>query len=637
MKKRFLTISAVIALCLPTFAATNMCVKQQNGEIVKFNVDKVVEVYYEAFDPNQVVDESETPLKFRVLSDNTVEVKSGSYDDLTEIVVPAKVMIQGKEYTVTGIGEDAFYWCSDLKSVSLPSTITTIGAYAFYDCTGITYFDIPESVTTIGTKAFMACYGLKNITIPASVKTIGTNAFADCKNLSAINASSDNSNFSSKDGVLYNKDLTKIICVPEAISGKFAIPTTVTSIENYAFYGCKSLTSIDIPEGLTTIKESAFENCNGLTSVKLPSSITEIQESAFYSCENLESINIPDGLTEIADYAFDDCSSLKNIEIPSTVTRIGEYAFAHCYEFTDITLPESITSIGESAFYDCKNLESINIPSGITSISEDLFYDCSSLNNIKLHDKITAINDYAFYGCSSLTSIEIPSSVKTIGYKAFKDCVELKSIEIPASVSELREQAFYGCSYDLDIKISSENPYISYENSILFNKNMTELKYAIKDIIGSYDVPETVTSIGRNAFYGTKVTSVSIPAATKSIEYSAFYACEKLTSINVDSDNTQYSSEDGVLYNKSKTKIIRVPSAVTDPFTILPTVTSIGEYAFYGCLSLTSLEIPSSVTTFGDYAFSGCYYLNVTVNNSQSNLNLGWGVFSSCKSVKYAE
>lgn len=98
MKKRFLTISAVIALCLPTFAATNMCVKQQNGEIVKFNVDKVVEVYYEAFDPNQVVDESETPLKFRVLSDNTVEVAESYSYDFTEVAVPAKVLIGGKEY-----------------------------------------------------------------------------------------------------------------------------------------------------------------------------------------------------------------------------------------------------------------------------------------------------------------------------------------------------------------------------------------------------------------------------------------------------------------------------------------------------------------------------------------------------------
>ena len=221
------------------------------------------------------------------------------------------------------------------------------------------------------------------------------------------------------------------VTIPDTIEGK-----KVTSIEYKAFYGCRSLTSINIPEGVTSIGDWVFFGCSSITSINIPEGVTSIGVQAFYGCSSLTSINIPEGATSIGDYAFSECRSLRSINIPNSVASIGDGAFDRCSSMTSINIPEGATSIGDFAFSGCSSLTSINIPEGVTSIGMEAFYECSGLINIKIPEGITSIGSRAFYGCSSLTSVNIPEGVTSIGSVAFMDvnyiiCSSSMQIQLP--------------------------------------------------------------------------------------------------------------------------------------------------------------------------------------------------------------
>ena len=526
------------------------------------------------------------------------EIKgNNAYNPISNIKNVKSVVI---ENGVTSIGGSAFYGCSSLTSIEIPSSVTSIGDRAFYGCSSLTSIEIPNSVTSIGNSAFYGCSKLTSIEIPEGVTSIGYEVFGDCSSLTSIEIPSSVTSIGNR-AFYYCSSLTSI-----------EIPSSVTSIGNYAFGGCSSLTSIEIPSSVTSIGYSAFAGCSSLTSIEIPNSVTSIGNGAFYSCSSLTSINIPEGVTSIRASAFWGCSSLTNIEIPSSVTSIGNNAFRECRSLTSIEIPNSVTSIGNSAFYSCSSLTSIEIPNSVTSIENYAFQYCSSLTSINVEENnqsycsedgvlfnkdkteliqylskkankqyvipssVTSIGDRAFYRCSSLTSIEIPSSVTSIGNYAFSDCSQLTSIEIPSSVTSIGDSAFYGC------------------------RSLT-----------SIEIPSGVTSIGDYAFSG----------------------CSSLTGINVDENNQNYCSEDGVLFNKDKTKLIRYPSKNSDKQYVIPSsVTSIGDGAFLGCSSLTSIEIPEEVTSIRDYTFSGCGSLK-NIDIPSSVMSIGIATFLNCYSL----
>ena len=223
------------------------------------------------------------------------------------------------------------------------------------------------------------------------------------------------------------------------------IENGVTSIGDYAFKDCRSLTSITIQEGVTSIGAGAFWGCSNLTSIEIPSSVTSIGDSVFRECSSLTSINIPEGVMSIGEYAFSNCSSLTSIEISSSVTSIGNGAFGNCRSLTSIEIPNSVTSIGNYAFYSCSSLTSIEIPEGVTSIRDGAFWSCRSLTSINIPEGVTSIGNNAFCGCSSLTSINIPEGVTSIRDSAFWGCSSLTNIEIPSSVTSIGDSAFISC------------------------------------------------------------------------------------------------------------------------------------------------------------------------------------------------
>ena len=217
-------------------------------------------------------------------------------------------------------------------------------------------------------------------------------------------------------------------------------------IGQYAFYGCSSLTSVNIPSSVTSIGWRAFESCSSLTSVNIPSGVTEIGVYTFSGCRSLTSVNIPSSVTVIGGRAFSDCSSLTNINIPSSVKWIGESTFSGCSSLTSVNIPSSVTVIGGYAFSGCSSLTSVNIPSSVTEIRESTFSDCSSLTSVNIPSSVTEIREYAFDGCSSLISVKIPSSVTSIGGSAFSGCSGLRSIYVYAeTVPSTVAGAFEGC------------------------------------------------------------------------------------------------------------------------------------------------------------------------------------------------
>ena len=363
------------------------------------------------------------------------------------------------------------------------------------------------------------------------------------------------------------------ITIPSEIDGK-----PVTSIGGDAFRDCTGLTSITIPNSVTSIGGEAFRGCTGLTSITIPNSVTSIGTWAFAYCTGLTSITIPNSVTSIGVGAFEGCNGLTSITIPNSVTSISNWAFDGCTGLTSINVANenNYYSSNNGVLFNKKKTELIRYPEG------------KSQTSYTIPDSVTSIGYGAFYGCTGLTSITIPDSVTSIGDFAFYRCSSLTSITIPNSVTSIGERAFWGCTGLTNITI-----------------------------------PNSVTSIGDFAFWGcTGLTNITIPNSVTSIGYEAFNGCTGLTSINVASGNNYYSGNNGILFNKKKTELIRYPEGKSQTsYTIPNSVTSIGSAAFYDCTGLTSITIPNSVTSIGGSAFWGCTGLtSITIPDSVTSI-----------------
>jgi len=207
-------------------------------------------------------------------------------------------------YPVTGVGDMAFFKSTNLTSVTVPNSATSIGGYAFFLCTSLANVTIPNGVTTIGTYAFWRCDSLPSVTIPKSVTTIGDRAFTECTNLTEIMVAAQNPAYSSVGGVLYDKSQTTLIVCPAGIVGTHTIPNSVTSIKDYSFYHCDSLTNVTIGNSVTSIGEGAFWVCTSLTNVTLPNSVTSIGYGAFYACTKLRNLLFQGNAPSLGDDVF---------------------------------------------------------------------------------------------------------------------------------------------------------------------------------------------------------------------------------------------------------------------------------------------------------------------------------------------
>ena len=396
MKKLFLS---TLLLALPLLASAYSC--QVDG--IYYNLipkGNVAEVTYQKFESDYYSD------------------YSGS------VVIPEKFTYEGVEYSVTTIGNFAFFRCSGLTSVTIPNSVTFIGDDAFFRCSGLTSVTIPNSVTSIGNSAFSRCNSLTSVTIPNSV----------------------------------------------------------TSIGNYAFQGCTGLTSVTIANSVTSIGESSFSQCSGLISVTIPNSVTCIGRSAFEGCSGLISVTIPNSVTTIENYAFQECTGLTSVTIPNSVTYISNYAFYGCTGLTSVTIGSGVKYIYGQAFAECNKLEEVyclaeNVPSTNTDAFEKsypeymtLYVPASSLNAYKTKEPWSLFGTIkAISGSGEEPEEPTKCATPTISYadKRLTFSCETEGVEYVSEIKDVDIKKFYDSSINLSAtyEISVYATKSGYENS----------------------------------------------------------------------------------------------------------------------------------------------------------------------------
>ena len=566
--------------------------------------------------PNTPVDSPELQyFDFEVIAKDKVKITK-CHLDWQEVEIPASVVSNGHKFIVVELAANLFRNNHTLQKITIPNTIVRIGEAAFYDCNPHVYFQgditdwcaidfadwssnpisskekefyinncpfdvdlrIPNGTKKIGNYAFRNLEKLRSVTIPNSVTTIGKFAFRYCLSLTSINVSANNSNYSSVDGVLFNKDKTMLITCPEGKSGIYTIPNSVTSIGYCALIDCSKLTSVTIPNSVTNIGEAAFSGCSSLTSVH----IADIEAWCKITFANAG-----------ANPLF------------AHVSREDENLYLNGEILTDLVIPNSVTSIGNYAFIDYSKLTSVTIPNNVTHIGVSAFYRCSSLASVTIGNNVTSIGEAAFSGCSSLTSLTIPSGVTAVGNNTFNNLPALQSIVLysaPKNMLFSQCPALTHITWNVKSGVDLQKPFNEIKNQIL-----------------SFTIGEDVEYLSSNICDGmTNLESIVIPANIKQIGSHAFANCNKLTLVTWNATNSKIG--DAIFQNTaSKIKFFNFGESVN----IIP------DFLCDGMSNLTSITIPKDVKVIGKNVFRYCRNLTSVIWNAENCEPTMWGEYQN--------
>lgn len=412
---------------------------------------------------------------------------------------------------VTAFAEDPEWSCGATDS----DTVTA----RFESASGTLTFSGEGAMKNYHTMHFVAPWKeisnqIKKIVIENGVTSIGSNAFYQCSDMQATLDLSDAKALTSiGDNAFYG-------C--KKLTGSLKIPDSVTKIGAEAFLDCNNLSgNFELPEGLQSVGNDAFYNCYNLTGgLKLPDTVTSIGTGAFYNCAKLDGyLVLSSSLTKIPKIAFNNCVNLKvkdKLVIPSSVTVIEDAAFARCSSLTgDLEIPDTVTSIGNNAFYGCSSLNGyLTLPSQLTVIPSCAFWNCSQLKvhgGLKIPENVKSIGWGAFRGCAQLKgSLTLPKDIKSIGRQAFYDCTGLTgTFKIPDTVTEIEQETFYHCGLDF-----------------IFPSNVTSIGLRAFDACvnfkgdeeGNFMIPETVQTVGEDAFKRAGIKRLFLPQNLQNIQ-----------------------------------------------------------------------------------------------------------------------
>ena len=580
-------------------------------------------------------------LQYEITSSNTVQVvHSEDYKNLTGIVIPETIEIDGKTYTVTSIGGSAFSGCASLKTIAIPNTVTTISGSAFQNCRSLNSITLPQHLTEIGQLAFGNCVNLSSIIIPISVTKIGISAFFGCSGVT-IYCEADSkpggwsNNWNSGNTVVWgygsgSKTWTVTLSANNAAYGSVSgggsvtdgttITITATPADGYYFVkwsnGLTSgKTTITVTSDTTLVAEFAEFGVSSLQYKVTGDNTVEVVRADYY--KDLTYVVIPetveiDGktykVTRIGNSAFESCSRLTFVSIPNSVSSIGEYAFSYTY-MTSLDIPNSVTEIGDGAFGMIKNVvyngKATGSPWNALTVNGYIDGKCIFADAEKTH--LTA---FITSRDSMETIVDIPESVLTIGSNAYINVLAKK----------------YGDAYYFG---NEKNPYLILWRVGDFSGDSEITSYEIKDgckyiyysafsnmdALESVTIPNSVVSIGNCAFFGCdNLKSVDISNSVIVIGEDVFGNCGGLESVTI--GNSVTTIGDRAFCECYKLSSVNIPNSVT----------TIGEGAFWDCESISSITIPKSVTTIGKDAFGGWCIMEIYcgVNSKPDGWDADW-------------
>ena len=597
-------------------------------------------------------------IKSVVIGEGVENIGAYAFQDCTNLVT-----INFSD-TVTHIDDNAFYRCSALTDIEFPDSLKSIGQAAFYGCDSFISIQLNDSLESIGKQCFFSCDKLTSVTFPDSLKVIEEYMFFGCYNLATVN-----------------------------------LPDNLETIKADAFYACYKLKNIDFPSALLTIGTYAFYD-SGLETVSIPDSVTTIASCAFCKNENLKVFNIGSGLNVFFTNNFEDCFSLEEINvsednnsyssvdgvlynksknsivkvplaksgeitIPATVSSFTYNAVSDCTKLTAINvetgnekyqsidgivysadgktlircpegrvdaveIADGTETISDYAFYNCNNITNIKLTDSVVTIKKSAFMYCRALETVKLSDSLKTIDNHAFYGCGKLTSVDFPDTLLSIGSAAFSSC-DLLSVVIPDSVISLD-----GFSANPNLK----NVYIG--SGVESIKNNTFDCSSLEEIVVSED-NQYYTSFDGILYNKTKTKviqiprgilgEITLPATLEEFTYDEVRYCPYIDSINVEQGSEFYKSIDGILYSADGKSLIRCPEGRVNDVIIAEGTEKIEYGAFYYCGKFSFADIPDSVITIGNNAFYECRLLS-TVNISSRLQTIGSHAFYYCHKLK---
>ena len=581
------------------------------------------------------------------------------------VTIPESVTYNGTTYSVTSIGGQAFWECSGLKSVTIPNSVTSISVQAFYGCSGLTSVTIPNSVTNIGYRAFWNCSGLTSITISNSVTSIDESAFY-CSRLRDVYVPvTDYSAFcNNKVARLIASRIGKPVHLLDETGHEikeYVIPNDVTSIGNYAFYGCSGLQSVVVGNGVASLPEGVFGTGESLKSLTIGSGVLSINKNAFtYSSNSYKPIKTiwltntpPSGYTSAegtVNYVANELyTSLKDKTVYpflSTMFEAGGVKYVpvspsdRTCDVFDCLYSDEVANVNIGATVSYKGIQMNvmkvhkyacygnafieNVEVGCSGdIGESAFQNCVTMTTATLGDSITSIGQYAFAGCSKLERIVIPNAVKSIGESAFLNCSAMEMVKMGTGVKSIETRTFCNCSSLLDMQIGSNVETIN-----------TDAFYGCKSL-PVIRIPQAVTDIKNSVFNGCSgLKTVIIEDREKVLnlgfngyygEYPLFSHCP-LDSVYI-GGNINYSTSSNSGYSPFYRNTSLRTVVITDK------ETEISENEFYGCTNLQDVKIGDGVESFGDWAFSGCSSLK-NFSFGMSVETIGKEAFSDCTAME---
>lgn len=357
-----------------------------------------------------------------------------------------------------------------------------------------------------------------------------TYSFDDDTDILTILGEGDMDNYVSADLVPWNKligEIKKVDIKPGVTSigdyaffgcellWKIQIPATVTKIGAYSFGACVYLFEASLPETITEIGSYAYRGCTNLETFTFPSSLQKIGTGTLYGCNGLKKVNWNTAIREVPNYTFAYCSVLSDVKLPAEVTKLGDYSFAYCGGLSSLTLPDSLTTIGTYVFEYCSTLDNVQLPEKLTAISANAFYYCKALSHIDIPSSVKSIGNYAFHSCSNLKRAKMHVGLTSIGYQAFIYCSSLDSVELPRSLVSMSTYVFHSCTSLTSVVLPDglhvlpERTFVGCSSlkSVTFPNTITGIDvYAFQNCtsLRKLEFPPSICSFGTGAFSGAK-------------------------------------------------------------------------------------------------------------------------------------